>query len=81
MNIILANHAKVVVAIVFIKLLGKVIDHIMLVNQKAYWLIHPKGKYEWDFMFSKTNTFAEQHPKIWEQIENNKELDRSAASV
>jgi PAS domain S-box-containing protein len=55
---------------------ANIADHIMLVNQKAYWLIHPKGKYEWDFMFSKTNTFAKQHPKIWEQIKNNKELDQ-----
>jgi PAS domain S-box-containing protein len=55
---------------------ANIADHIMLVNEKGFWLIHPQGKYEWDFMFSKSNTFASQYPKIWQQIESNKELDQ-----
>ena len=50
---------------------ANIANHIMLVNESGYWLIHPQAKNEWGFMFSNEQTFASQHPEFWQEIKNN----------
>ncbi|MCU7940769.1 MAG: PAS domain S-box protein [gamma proteobacterium symbiont of Bathyaustriella thionipta] len=50
---------------------ANIANHIMLVNESGYWLIHPQGKDEWNFMFSKSVTFANKHPQLWQEINAN----------
>ncbi len=53
---------------------ANIADHIMLVNESGYWLIHPQAKNEWGFMFSNPQTFASQHPNLWSKISNNQRI-------
>ena len=53
---------------------ANIADHIMLVNESAYWLIHPQGKDEWGFMFDNNNTFARQYPELWQTIRSKKRI-------
>ncbi len=63
---------------------ANIADHIMLVNESSYWLIHPQEKHEWDFMFSNTDessdaiTFAGQHPEFWQVIRNTQRISQQA---
>ena len=50
---------------------ANIANHIMLVNESGYWLIHPQSKNEWGFMFANPTTFATQHPNLWKDIQNN----------
>ncbi len=34
---------------------ANIADHIMLVNESSFWLIHPQAEHEWDFMFMNIN--------------------------
>lgn len=49
-------------------------DHIMLLNESGYWMIHPQGKHEWGFMFNNKTTFAQQYPELWQEITINKQI-------
>ncbi len=53
---------------------ANIANHIMLVNAQGYWLMHPQGKNEWAFMFSRNNTFAIEYPELWQEIKNNNHL-------
>ncbi len=53
---------------------ANIANHIMLVNAQGYWLMHPQGKNEWDFMFSRNKTFAREYPELWQEIKNNNRL-------
>ena len=53
---------------------ANIANHIMLVNQDGYWLIHPQGKNEWGFMFDNTTTFAHYYPQLWQDIRHNNRL-------
>ena len=53
---------------------ANIADHIMLVNESGYWLIHPQAKNEWGFMFSNPQTFASLHPNLWSKISNNQRI-------
>lgn len=50
---------------------ANIANHIMLVNESGYWLMHPRGKNEWGFMFDDTTTFATEYPESWQQIRSN----------
>ncbi len=53
---------------------ANIADHIMLINESGYWLIHPQSKNEWGFMFSNSQTFASEHPDIWKIINSNQRI-------
>ncbi len=55
---------------------ANIANHIMLVNESGYWLIHPQSKNEWGFMFGNTNTFASEHPQLWQEIINNPRISQ-----
>ncbi|RKZ96550.1 MAG: PAS domain-containing sensor histidine kinase [Gammaproteobacteria bacterium] len=50
---------------------ANIANHIMLLNESGYWLIHPQSKNEWGFMFSNPTTFASQHPQLWQEVSHN----------
>ncbi len=53
---------------------ANIANHIMLVNDEGYWLIHPQSKNEWGFMFSNPTTFSTEHPELWEKINQNQRI-------
>ncbi len=53
---------------------ANIANHIMLVNESGYWLIHPQAKNEWGFMFANNITFASKYPKLWPEINKNQRL-------
>ncbi len=53
---------------------ANIANHIMLVNKSGYWLIHPQSKNEWGFMFSNPQTFASEHPELWQTIDANQRI-------
>lgn len=53
---------------------ANIANHIMLVNESGYWLIHPQAENEWAFMFSEPTTFASSHPELWKKIINNQRI-------
>ena len=53
---------------------ANIANHIMLVNESGYWLIHPQAKNEWGFMFSNPATFTSQNPELWKNISNNQKI-------
>ncbi|MCU7835891.1 MAG: PAS domain S-box protein [gamma proteobacterium symbiont of Taylorina sp.] len=62
---------------------ANIADHIMLVNDFSYWLIHPQSKYEWGFMFADSDkatteirTFAQQFPELWQTIYNTQRVSQ-----
>ena len=53
---------------------ANIANHIMLINESGYWLIHPQAKNEWGFMFSNPVTFARQNPELWKEISANQRI-------
>ncbi len=53
---------------------ANIANHIMLVNESGYWLIHPQSRNEWGFMFSNPQTFASEHPELWQTIDANQRI-------
>jgi len=56
-------------------------DHIMLMNESAYWLIHPQAQHEWGFMFTDAETpvqqtLSQQYPERWQKIYNNQRISQ-----
>lgn len=45
-------------------------EHSWLINKQGYWLKAPVSGWEWGFMFDNKTSFAQQHPNIWPQIQN-----------
>ena len=43
-------------------------EHIMLLNNKGYWLSSPNKTLEWGFMFGNRNYFGIQFPEAWKTI-------------
>lgn len=68
---------------------ANIADHIMLVNESGYWLIHPQSKHEWDFMFldaegddnnnyAGITTFISEHPDLWTDIVQNQRITQQS---
>ncbi|MFK5986295.1 MAG: PAS domain S-box protein [Pseudomonadota bacterium] len=56
---------------------ANIANHIMLINENGYWLIHPQGKFEWGFMFSLPQSFAKHYPQLWEHIKKDPYLGQA----
>lgn len=44
---------------------------IELLNHDGYWLISQDASEEWGFMFGKKDTFAVEHPDVWQNMQRD----------